>query len=462
MNDKKDAKASNKNQNVKNTKKNNNPNNAKRIKQKSAKENSLKVKKVSREKAASEKVYKKKALPHNQVLQKKQQGEKTAVKNKQKEAMRVHSKTASNKPASNKIISSKAVSDERIATKKAIARKKKAAKKKRERIIKKLLGIATTFIMFVIIAYCGYGYAAYSDMFMPGTTVNGIECGNVTSSEFIDTYNNNINNYSLTIKKNGDVVESIKASDVKLTSSLDMPKKVRAAIQSQNKLKWALGYLRENKEITLDDTIAISENAFNEYIKKSKGYNLPTTIENKEQSIVFADGKYSVSDPVYGDEIDKEAYTAKVKENMLNLNAEMDLESSDCYTKPASKGDKESYAKACDEANKTINYGSLEITAEGFDGDLAKEIIEASLVIDDNFNASVNKDTIEAAIKKVSAKYNTMGTTRKFKTSHGTIVDVEGGDYGRSLKLDDVGAAVEDALLNGKNEKKLSNIQKIF
>lgn len=350
--------------------------------------------------------------------------------------------------------------EEKIARKKAKLKKEKEAKMKRRKLIKKVLGIAATLFALLIIAYCGYGYTVYSDKFMPGSTVEGIKCGNVSSSSFIDALNGKINDYSLAVKKNGDAVDSIKASDVKLTASQDMPAKVRQAIQSQNKLKWGLGYIRKNEEIYLDNILIIDDKVFDDYIKTSAGYNLPTTIENAEQSVIFDNGKYKVSDPVYGDEIDKKAYADKVKENMLNFNSEMNLEDSDCYTKPKAAGNKSKYEKACEEANNIIDYGSLNITAEGFKGDLAKEIIEASLVIDDDFKVSINKDTIASAVKSISDKYNTKGGTRKFKTSHGTVVDVKGGDYGCSLKLKGIDSAVENALLKGGNEQKTVTFSK--
>lgn len=338
---------------------------------------------------------------------------------------------------------------------------KKDKKKKSTKF--KVLSWVFTIVALIIIVYCGAGYVVYADAFMPGTTINGEDVSNLSTLQCVDKFSKMANEYSIAIKKDGDAVESIKLSDIDASVSKELSKDIRDLAQSQHKLLWGLGYITKAKDYELKNIIKINDSGYDKFIKDSVGYNLPTTIESADQSIIFENGKFNISDPIYGDEIDKELYAKKLKQAMMNMDSEFDIKDADCYTKPKEHKDKSKYEQACKKANEMIDYGSLKLKINGEDSGLENEIIEASLVIDKDFNVKLDKDTINDAVKKVSDKYNTMGGTRKFNTSHGTVVEVKGGDYGRSLNLDGVSDMVYSSLLNGaSNEKSLPYKQNLF
>ncbi len=323
-------------------------------------------------------------------------------------------------------------------------------KKKKGKALKITLITVFALIVLAAITYCVFGYIMYNHKFLPKTTVEGISCESMDSETFVNELSSRVEEYSLDIKKDGQIVDSIKSEDVNINLSDDINNRITSIINGQNKLLWGLGYIKQPDEIKLESYVTVDDEAYESFIKESAGYNLPTTVENKNQSVEFVDGRFKVGDPIYGDEIDKDAYKAKVKENLLLLNKEMELNDSDCYTKPTKIENVDKFDEACEKANSMLNYGSFSIKCDGIDSDLAKEIAEASVIIDDNYNVTLNKETITNAVSKVAAKYNTAGITRKFKTSHGTIVDVVGGDYGCKLETKNLADNAVKALLNGE------------
>ncbi len=330
------------------------------------------------------------------------------------------------------------------------SKKRKGRKKKSSKVLKYILLAVVIIIVVLAAAYTVFGFVAYNNKFLPNTTVEGIASGNMNGEAFANALETKVSEYSLDIKKDSQIVDTIKSEDVNMKLSDDVNDKINSAIDSQNKLLWGLNYIVIPEEISLENYVAIDDDTYMTFLQESPGYNLETTVENKNQSIEFIDGKYVVGDPVYGDEIDKDAYTAKVKESLLALSSEIELNDADCYTKPTEMENEDKYSEACENANKLLNYGGFTIKCDGIDSDLAKEIAEASVVIDDNFNVTFNQETINNAVSNVAAKYNTMGGTRKFKTSHGTIVDVVGGDYGCKLNTDGLAEKAGKALLNGE------------
>lgn len=327
---------------------------------------------------------------------------------------------------------------------------KKRKKKNNHKVLKGILISIVILLVVAVAAYCVFGLIVYNNKFLPKTTVEGISCEGMDSATYISELSSKVDEYSLDIKKAGQIVDSIKSEDVNINLTDDINDRIDLVINGQNRLLWGLGYIKEPEEIKLESYVTVDDETYETFIVESEGYNLPTTVENKNQSVEFVDGKFKVGDPIYGDEIDKDAYKAAVKENLLALNKEMELNDSYCYTKPTEMENVEKFEEACEKTNSMLNYGGFSIKCDGIDSDLAKEIAEASVVIDDNFNVTFNQETINNAVSKVAAKYNTIGITRKFKTSHGTIVDVEGGDYGCKFSTKNLAVNAGKALLNGE------------
>lgn len=322
--------------------------------------------------------------------------------------------------------------------------------KNKRKVLKTLIIAAVVIFAAAAVSYSVFGFVVYNNKFLPRTTVDGISCEGMNSADLVKELSSKIEEYSLDIKKDGQIVDSIRSEEVNAALAKDIDNRVSSIIDSQNKLMWGIGYIKKPENIALDGYVTIDDDVFESFIKESEGYNLPTTVENKNQSVEFIDGRFKVGDPIYGDEINKDSYMSKVKENILALNKEMELNDYDCYTKPSKIEDIESFNEACEKANSMLNYGGFSIKCDGIKSDLAKEIAEASVVIDDNFNVTFNQETISNAVAKVASKYNTAGITRKFKTSHGTIVNVEGGDYGCRFSTKNLADNAQKAFLKGE------------
>ena len=123
--------------------------------------------------------------------------------------------------------------------------------------------------------------------------------------------------------------------------------------------------------------------------------------------------------------------------------------------------DDEVILQAKEKASSILDGVNLKIRF-GFDNsDITNDIITAVVKFDENTGDVVCDDTtIDAYMTHLKKKYNNIGLARKFKTGHGTEVEVKGGDYGCYLDVDSLSTYIKDAIFNKVPIDKTINLKR--
>ena len=91
---------------------------------------------------------------------------------------------------------------------------------------KKIAITSAVTIIIAGVAYCSVAYGYYGNRLLPNTYVNGIDYSNETADKFTNEIKKQIENYSLTIKKGGETIDTIKGSDLGISLANESEKEV--------------------------------------------------------------------------------------------------------------------------------------------------------------------------------------------------------------------------------------------
>ncbi len=262
-----------------------------------------------------------------------------------------------------------------------------------------------------------------------GSTINGINVSGKSIEDAKDTILVDSDSYSLELKEREDVTEIINSKDIDLKcENLD---KVDEIQDNQNPLLWVVG-LFENKDFNDSSMISFDENKLQQTIDKLSCFDKNKIIEPENVSFEYKDNKFHMVDEIKGNKIDKNILTENIKRAIKEGQSLLDLEKIDCYVKPNYTKDSEEAKNTNDLLNKyvstKVNYTFGDIN-EVLDG----TIINQWLSVDKDLNFNINKDSVKKYVKELAKKYDTVGIAREFKTTGGSSIKIEGGDYGYEI-----------------------------
>ena len=314
---------------------------------------------------------------------------------------------------------------------------------------KKIAITSAVTIIIAGVAYCSVAYGYYGNRLLPNTYVNGIDYSNETADKFTSELKKQIENYSLTIKKGGEDIDTIKGADLEISLADEGEKEVLSAIKKQNKILWPLSF-KNKTNLNISGVVTANSDKLNEIYTNLKVLSVPVTAEYQDAKVLFKDGKFVVQAPIPSDEIDEERLKSNILSCVSSLTPELNLDDGNCYVQGESNTDTEALQKVCDEANAKYPNLNIKIMLEGSDINLAEELVPDALIVADDGSVSVTSDSIDKAIAKAKEKYSTVGETVKFKTAHGDTVEVSGGDYGNIMKVDGLKELLEKGILKGE------------
>ncbi len=335
--------------------------------------------------------------------------------------------------------------------KKKKSKNKPAKKNKKKNIGNIVLAVAGAIILLCFAAYIIIAFGYYKNRFLQGTSINGADVSNISVEQYISQAENKASNYTLTVVNKDETLDTINGSDIGLAIS-DEGKAAAAKIcADQNKIMWIKGFLGSRYDSSIDDLTVYNTDALDSIVMTSNGYNLPKTVSSESASLKYKDGKYQVTPPTKGDEIDKEVYMARVSEYVSALKDQFSIPDADVYVKVDSNDvNEEALNTACDNANRIIEGTNISIKMGESNEDITADVMNGILSLDENYNVKLDESTINAYVANLEKKYSNMGITRKFKTAHGTEVEVKGGDYGCSISTKTLAADINSAIFSKK------------
>lgn len=265
-----------------------------------------------------------------------------------------------------------------------------------------------------------------------GSKINGTDVSGKTVEQIKSQMAAGLNTYTLVIKERGGMKEQIKAGDINLKYKSD--EQFNNFKNRQNPLKWALSiFSPENYKMIA--AVTYDKERLMKKVDSLSCLSGNNIIEPKEPSIKYTGSTFKITDEVKGNKVDKNILIKCVSDAISMKDSTIDLDSDNCYINPKYTSKSPKVTKARDMLNK---YASSKVTYTIGDN---KVILDGStinkwLIIDDNFNVSLDEGKVEGYIYSLAYTYNTAGITRSFHTTAGNTINVSGGDYGWQINID--------------------------
>ena len=316
---------------------------------------------------------------------------------------------------------------------------KMSACEKREAI--ELLGIivAAMLLLYLLISFY------FTSHFFFSTTINGADVSFKSERQADQSIRRYTENYKLLLierEGNTDVITGQEAG-------LEYKNKayVKEALNEQKSLHW-IGLFFKKQEFISVNLCFYNENELNLKLNQLNCFK-QAKIEPENVSYQYTDGHYQMVKEIYGNRIEKEKLKATVADSLLKGETKLDLDANSCYINPVytMKSPKAyktlRHLNKCASTHVTYLFGSKREVVDG-------NVIQYWIAVDENLDIILDKDKVRAYVKAMSKKYDTVGVKRSFKTSLGTMVDIEGGIYGWKIDQEGETSALAENINSGR------------
>ncbi|MBE5980599.1 MAG: hypothetical protein E7249_15940 [Paenibacillaceae bacterium] len=296
---------------------------------------------------------------------------------------------------------------------------KMSACEKREAI--ELLGIIVTAVLLLYLLISFY----FTSHFFFSTTINGADVSLKNERQADQIIRRYTENYKLLLIEREGKSDEITGQE----AGLEYKNKtyVKEALDEQKALQW-IGSLFKKQEFLFNNLFYYNENKLNLTLYQLNCFK-QAKIEPENVSYQYTDGHYQMVKEIYGNRVEKEKLKAAVTDSLFKGKTKLDLEANSCYINPvytikSPKAYKTlRHLNKCASTHVTYLFGSKREVVDG-------NVIQYWIAVDENLDIILDKDKVRAYVKAMGKKYDTVGVKRSFKTSLGTMVDIEGGIYG--------------------------------
>ena len=293
-----------------------------------------------------------------------------------------------------------------------------------------VLSVVLGLLLILFGIYAGIS-VRYGGMFLPNSTINGIDVSGMTVAQVEQTLMDNQSSYTLTLLERDGVTETITGEEIGLTLSFDGT--LDELLAEQNNWTWPLTMLLSwSNDMTVDTMYSYDTALLTEAISNLACMNSSTQTSPRDAYLSgysAETGGVEIVPEVEGNLVDQEILLPAIQNAVATMQTELDLEELGCYVEPAVTSDDPTLLAQAEAMNQYLN---VEITYE-FGSET--EVLDGSTIInwletDEDGNLTVSEDEVTAYVRSLAYNHNTYGATRTIMSSYGQEVTVEGGDYG--------------------------------
>ena len=294
--------------------------------------------------------------------------------------------------------------------------------------------IGTVAAIAVGAAAAGYIYYAqqYKQIFLPGTTVNGIDVAGLTVSDVEDRLAQNYEGYTLTVAFREDQKEVIDGKDIDYQYHKDTG--VQTALEMQNPYLWLPAMLGAATDYLVPTSSQYSEEKLENAIRSLPELD-PENMEPAVRSyLTFRDDSYVIIPEEEGTTLDPEIAADAIinaigsDEKTLDITAVPDL-----YTEPRVRSTDEMLQENCEQLND-LAVASITFTMPSGDTRVLNgNTLRDWLVRDEEGNYYKDDEIwnqhLQEYVDNLAAEVTTLGKERPFKNHSGDIIMVPPSDY---------------------------------
>jgi len=302
----------------------------------------------------------------------------------------------------------------------------------KKKMSKKVLAIILAVVVLVLAGLgTGYYMAAkhYEKHLFMQTSVNGIDCSNMTIEEVEAILQKQVEEYVLTISGLEGVNEQIKGTDIGV--KYIGYNQIKEAFAEQNPYLWPEG-LFETNVIDAEIVFEYSKEKLDAALAQLNCMKAENQKAPVAATVVFKNGAFEVQEETYGTQLDAAKVAESAHATVLAMENTLNLETAGCYVQPKFKKDSAEVLAAKDEMNKYLN-ASVTYSLDNIEVNLDKDDFASWISVDANMKPVIASSKVTAFVKTLSSKYNTPNKAGTLTTPTGRQVSVAGAVLGRQV-----------------------------
>lgn len=306
--------------------------------------------------------------------------------------------------------------------------------------------IITAIIGTVIVSMYVGTSVFFMDSFYFGTTLSDLKIGGKTVEAVKVAIEEKGKNYELNLYGRDGEKQTLKGELFELV--YEIKEDVEQLKKGQKAFGWPLA-LFSSKALNISETATYNEAKLEEAIKGLSYFEEENIIEPENATLSFNGTSYDIIPEKEGNKLNFERVKEVVKQAIEKSDRVVNLEESGCYETAKFTEESPEIIKAQEAFNEylqadiTYLFGMQEEKVDA-------ELISSWLEFTSQGEALLNEDKVRGYIRELDKKYSTLGATRQFKTSDGTIATVSGGDYGWQISISKETEALLTAIKEGQ------------
>ncbi len=316
-------------------------------------------------------------------------------------------------------------------------------KKKKKKKRRSLLAFWLSFLILAgaLGGIYYYGYQYCQTHFMPGTTINGYDCSDMTVDEAQRWFDIAAKNYVMNIRFRGGATETLSAEDLGFSYQPDGS--IDVLLQNQDETLWPKYYLEEN-HYTITPTGTYDPDILEASLRALPELQEENMILPEDAYIQFrdgtkdTDGEFVIVPDVKGSTIDLDQLAAGVGDAAARYEEMVDAEEIPyAYKTAGTQADDAKLVARCMDLNDMVGASLTYVMPDKEEIRLNSDILKDWLVKDKKGrlvkDEEIWKEKISDFVQTLADNGNTVGMKRHFNaTLQGPIV-VEGGFYGYAV-----------------------------
>lgn len=322
-------------------------------------------------------------------------------------------------------------------------------RRRRQRKIRNAVILTTMVAALLVIAYVAIALY-FKTHFLPRTKINGVSVGGMTAEGAETAIGENESEYTLIVVDRDKRLYTIEGNQIDADYVPDGS--VKEALLAQKSNNW-IGAIFSGNKIDVKTPMKYDSTKLENTVEALSCFDKENIVKPQDAYIVEEDGVYCVEKEQAGNEMILQNVVEEVVAAVAEGDGEVYLTDA-VYVKPEITSDSPVITEPLAKIEK---YTSARIVYQiaDYDETLEGEELADMILVDEDYNVTLDEDAIARYVQKLASKYNTYGDEREFKTAKGDTVTIGGGDYGWVIdKESEAELLKENIMAGGVTERK--------
>ncbi len=276
--------------------------------------------------------------------------------------------------------------------------------------------------------YAGVGNY-YNDKFLPGTSINHIDCSGMTVQQAEQLIRKKVEDYSLTIYAREAEPQVITAESIDY--KYQPQEGVEQVLEQQKPMRWLNSFFSAHS-YTVGESISYDKEKTRVQMNQLDCMQPDRQVPPTDAHLEYQEGEFVIVPETQGTALDMEKVLEAICKCVEESQESLDLEEQNVYYTAAVTQENPELAQEMEHLN---SYAKASITytfgdeTEVLNGDVIRNWIfsgEDNTLIDEQLLES----NVYNFVAELAARRDTLGASRSFTTTSGHTINVAGGNYG--------------------------------